>query len=173
MVYSNGYGVDRTLLDVDPNTGKNLHGNYPVVFSVDHGNISNIRYTLDNTKESNAVIVLGQGEGSTRDAYTVADTQAIARSPWNRREISRPGSNQEFDYQFRQIGDEALSSYARVESLDFVPLPSESYLYGVHYDLGDKVTAKYDEISMNKTITKVSVSVQNGEERISLEFSER
>lgn len=170
--YTNGLGIDRRYVDVNPNTGLNPAGNVPCLFSVPFGTVMAITYTNDRLKEANACLVLGKGEVSTRNVYTVANPQSIALSPWNRREISRPGSNQDFDYQFRQLGYEALKENAGKEFMEFDPLQTDFKCYGLHYNLGDKVSASYDEILLHKKLTKVQVTDDASAEKINITFSD-
>lgn len=171
--YLDGLGIDRRYSDLNPVTGLNGSGNIPVLFSVPFGTVREITYTNDRLKEANAVMVLGQGELSTKEVYTVADTDAIAASPWNRREVVRPGSNQDYDYQFRLIGKETLQENAANEGVDFTPLQTETNCLGLHYDIGDWVTARYDDIYMDKHITKVMIRISASEEGITIEFGDK
>jgi hypothetical protein len=117
-------------------------------------------------------MILGEGELSLREVYTVADANAIAASPWNRREITRPGSNQETINEHNQVGYEALKENAAKESMDIDPMQTKSHAYGVHYNIGDLVTAQYDEIELHKKLTKISVTVFGTTETISIDFSD-
>src|SRR3990172_4076316 len=108
FTYVGQLGSDRTYTNMDVANGLNGAGNYPVMFSIPTGTIQDIEYIRDRLAEANVVIVLGPGEGSTQDTLTRSDGIAIAASPWNRREVSRPGGDQEFDYQREQLGDEIL-----------------------------------------------------------------
>jgi hypothetical protein len=151
---------------------KNGAGNEPVIFSVPYGNLQSLEYSLDRSTEGTVVFVLGSGEGSTRTVIVRENTSAIADSPWNRRELSVPGSGQEFEYQLQALGDETLEEMKLMETFIFAPLQQPSQLYGLHYFLGDKVTMRYGSIERNKRIVSVKVSVGGGKEMITMEFAD-
>lgn len=163
-------GADRTTEGL---SGKlNGAGNAPVIFSVPYGNLQSLEYSLDRSAEGTVVFVLGSGEGSTRTIITRENSSALDDSPWNRRELSVPGSGQEFEYQLRNLGDETLEEMKFVETFTFAPLQQPSQLYGLHYFLGDRVTMRYGNIERNKRIVSVKISVAEGKEIITMEFAD-
>lgn len=177
QTYLDQLGEDRTTVGLDSLTGKNAAGNSPVVFSVPLGVVQSLKYTLDRLAEANAVVVLGKGEGSTRTTLTRADANAIDDSPWNRREISRPVTDYDEDYETYSLqvsGDEILSMSGAKETFVFVPLQQVSQLYGLHYFLGDRVTAKYGTIEKHKRLMRVKVTVKgrSNQEQITITFAD-
>jgi len=163
-------GADRTTEGL---SGKlNGAGNPPVIFSVPYGNLQSLEYSLDRSTEGTVVFVLGAGEGSTRTIITRENSSAIASSPWNRRELSIPGSGQEFQYQLEALGDETLEEMKFMETFTFAPLQQPKQLYGLHYFLGDKVTMRYGDIERNKRIVSVKISVRGGRETITMDFAD-
>ena len=170
QTFEDQLGADRTTEGL---SGKlNGAGNEPVIFSVPYGNLQSLVYTLDRSTEGTVVFVLGSGEGSTRTVITRENSSAIADSPWNRRELSIPGSGQEFEYQLRNLGDETLEEMKFMETFTFAPLQQPSQLYGLHYFLGDRVTMRYGNIERNKRIVSVKISVARGKEIITMEFAD-
>lgn len=176
--YTRQMGADRTLTGLSATTGLNMYGYSPVVFSDLHGNVANLTYTKDSTSERNVIIVLGPGEGSTRQVLTRSRPTAIDDSPWNRLEASRPVQVPQsalpdtVTYNMQVFGDEMLEELKAKEEIEFDPLPQESTLYGVNYGLGDRVTAQYDGLSISKKIIKASTRVQDDRESVSLEFTD-
>lgn len=163
-------GADRTTEGLSG--GKNGAGNDPVIFSVPYGNLQSLEYTLDRSTEGTVVFVLGSGEGSTRTIITRENESARSDSPWNSRELSVPGSGQEFQYQLEDLGDEVLEEMKFSEIFVFPPLQQPSQLYGLHYFLGDKVTMRYGDIERNKRIVSVKTNVARGKEVITMEFAD-
>lgn len=170
QTYEDQLGDDRTIEGL--NEGLNGAGNVPVIFSVPYGNLQSLEYSLDRSTEGNVVFVLGAGEGSTRTIITRENSTASDDSPWNSREISVPGSGQEFEYQLEDLGDESLEESRYVESFTFAPLQQPSRLYGLHYFLGDKVTMRYGDIERNKRIVGVKINVSEGRETITMDFAD-
>ncbi len=163
-------GADRTTEGL---SGKlNGAGNPPVIFSVPYGNLQSLEYSLDRSAEGTVVFVLGSGEGSTRTIITRENSSALDDSPWNRRELSIPGSGQEFEYQLQNLGDETLEEMKFMETFTFAPLQQPKQLYGLHYFLGDQVTMRYGNIERNKRIVSVKITVAEGKEDITMEFAD-
>ncbi len=171
--YIGQYGLDRTYTDVMTTTGKNKYGNAPVIFNVELGNVASAEYEVARDAEANVIIVQGKGDASTKDTLTVKDQDAINDSPWNIREVSRSSSLQDFEYQLRDFGTQALKELAAKEIFNYVPLQTVSRLYGKHYKMGDRVTVQFGSISRNKRITGVNIKVVSGSpEQISLEYTD-
>jgi hypothetical protein len=170
--YLDGIGRDMRNAEVNSSSGLNAYGNRPVLFSVPYGTVEQITYTSDRMSESNAVMVLGEGELSLREVYTVANVMAQAASPWNRREVTRPGSNQDTIEQNNQLGREVLKDNAVKELMNFDPLQTRSHCYGVHYKIGDIVTASFGPLEMHKKLTKITVTMQGVSERIAITFTD-
>ncbi|KKN66973.1 hypothetical protein LCGC14_0466530 [marine sediment metagenome] len=167
-------GADRTVEGLNSSTGKNAAGNVPVVFSVPMGSVQNMTYQYDRMSEANIIFVLGQGDLSTRSVQVSRDETAIADSPWNRREVTRNASGQEFVYQLETAGSESLQELQAKEIFIFSPLQQPNSLYGVHYFLGDRVTAKYGDVQRNKRIVgrRILISGENKREEIVMEFAD-
>jgi hypothetical protein len=169
FTYANfGFGIDRTDEAVDRLTGVNVYGNAPIVFSEDFGNVADISYSYDRSAEANVVIVLGDGDGSTRKSITVEDPLAIAASPFNRREITRSGSEQEFEYQLKNLGLEELSLNKFAQRFEFTPMKQESYMYGKHFKVGDKVVLIYDDFKVYIIIETADIDITTEGEKVVL-----
>lgn len=169
--YVGQLGSDRTFGNPD--------GNVPVVFSIPTGNLQSVEYSYDRISESNAVIVLGKGDASTRTTLTRADTNAIDDSPWNRREVARPATNYDDlyeTYSLRTAGDEFLEELRGKETFSFFPLQRPNSLYGVHYFLGDRITGRYEDIERNKRLVSMEATVEHRQnvqaEIITLKFAD-
>lgn len=171
--YVGQLGQDRTTLGLDARNGKNTAGNYPVVFSVSAGTIQEFSYTSNHLNEVNVIYVLGQGTASTRTVIVRQNIAAIATSPLNRREVSRPASKNEFLYQLNAFGDETLESLKAAEEVTFVPMQQSSTIYGRNFDVGDRVTFKHDTVQIHKRIVSKKVVIEKGKnEEITLEFAD-
>lgn len=176
--YPDQLGTDRSVSCLGPGgVGPGGEMIYPVIFSVPRGVVSTIQYVDDRIGEANAVAVLGKGDGSTRTTLTRVDEDAIADSPWNRCEISRPATNYDEDYETYSLqvaGDEILGEMGRSEEFTFIPLQQPDQLYGVHYFIGDRVTARFKEIQRCKRITEVTIRVGSASpnETIQLTFAD-
>lgn len=168
--YPDQYGLDRTVVGLDPYTGKNAAGNYPVIFSKNFSNIKSLKCTYDRIPEVNRVFMLGKGDGSTRVWQTVT-AASVLDSIYNRREASRAGSNQEFLYQLTQAGVGELSAGMAKLEIQFVPFQQPSCAYGKHYRVGDRVSLIYRGITLNYKLMACKVNVGKGEESLDIIFA--
>jgi hypothetical protein len=166
-------GEDRTAVDLDYSTGLNPAGNSPVVFSINLGNVMTLKHRSIHANEVNAVFILGEGSGSTQTVTVVEDEVAQLASPWGKREVSRPGSNQEYEYQRIALGREILDEMKAKEEFHFQPLQQASSLYGKHYFLGDRVTLRSDEYEADLRLMEVRITASGSFETIDTVFSDR
>lgn len=174
-VESNGAGsfIFRTFLD-QLGTDRTYPGAaVPVIFATNMGNVQNIRFGIDRRSEVNAVIVMGQGEGSTQTIIARENSDAGSESPWNDIETSRPSTQSEFTFQLEDYGDSVLQDSRYRETFDAELLQMPGTLYGLHYFLGDAVTFRYGDVYLDKKIVAVSCRVSNqiGEE-LNFEFAD-
>lgn len=167
----NQMGEDRRSIDLDTR-GRNPAGNLPVTFSTDFGFASDFSYVYDRMAEGNVVVVLGEGEGSTQTTITRSNEDAVIASPWNRCEVSRPGTSQEYEYQLNQLGDEVLEELKAQQFVEFTPLQQPAQMYGVHYDIGDVVTVKSEDIKAYSKIVVIHVTFEQDSEQVELELGD-
>jgi hypothetical protein len=114
-----------------------------VIFAPEWGNMSSPRLRRRRSQEVNAVLVGGQGDGIARATVWREDAGRIADSPINRRE-SFIDQRQDSDPDgLDTAGDRALEEGNPRPELSFEVLQVPSCLYGLHYFLGDLVTAKF------------------------------
>jgi hypothetical protein len=169
--YPNQLGQDRTIIGLDPATGLNGAGNPPVVIDLNFGNAARMSYAFNRSNEINTVVVLGQGERSTRTVLVRQDALTILASPWNQREAVR-STNQEFTYQLETFGDEQLLELSAKEELTFDPLEVPNTRYGTHFVLGDKITLRYRFVERHRRIVAVKNTVVAGSSRqVTLELA--
>lgn len=168
-------GENRTTEGLYDGKGVNSYGNQPVVFSIRYGNVSDIKYTYDRSREANVVIVPGKGDGSTRTTVTVADTTLIDDSPYNRIETSRSAGSYDEDFETYSLttsGQETLNELRPQHIIEFSPLQQPSTLYGLHYFLGDKITVEFKGVDYHKKVVGVSADFDDDREKIGIEFSD-
>lgn len=166
-VYDGQRGADRSIAGLDPSTGLNGAGNAPVTFSLGYGNMGEPSYSLGRVGEANVIAVLGAGIEDDREVVLRTDPVAMVDSPWNDIEVTRQGGSQSTS-ELNSTGDETLERLQAEENFSFRPLQVQSTLYGRDYFWGDLITGVYGGISRDKKILKVSVSVDEGGEDISV-----
>ncbi len=163
-------GEDRTTTGIDPATGLNAAGNAPVVFSLDFGNMEAPSLTKHRIDEVTAALVLGQGAEGNR-AVVERTSTAILDSTLNRMESVRNANQAEDNAALEALGDAMLQDLQARETFLFGALQIPSTLYGRDYFVGDKVTARYNDIERNLKITAATIRVQEGVENIAIEVS--
>lgn len=108
-----------------------------VRFGFGLGNLKYLAYDV-TAPEVNATVVGGQGTGA--DRYVMERNDPISMSSWGRLETltSRPGNDATIALQ--QDGDAALADGGEGVRLSSNAADTVDCRYGVHYDLGDKVS---------------------------------
>lgn len=171
--YEDTPGADRTTVGLDPTTGLNAAGNVPVVFAPELNNVKSATLRKLHRNEYNSVVVMGQGQDAARNVVVVEDVAAIGSSPLNLRQVTRGGNSQDDTLAgLEYLGYEELERSQFREELAFTPKANEGTLYGVHYNFGDRITARFRNADYHKRIVGVSITVAEGGEDIQLEFAD-
>ena len=174
-VVNNGAGnfIFRTYLD-QLGTDRSVLSANPTIFSIELGNLTNVMYALERSKEINAIMVLGKGEGATRKVRARTNAVDGADSPWNDIEVARAATLNEYLSQLDAFGDSTLQENRYTETIDGTPLQIAGCLYGEHYFLGDKVTFGYEGMEIDKQVSKVTIEIgeRQKNEKISIEFKD-
>lgn len=142
----------------------------PVVFSVEHANMSSPYLTRSRSDEVNSVTVLGQGDGLDRTIVQRTNPTAIAQSPWNLSEFTHDARNEAATTGLNLLGDAHLLAHAALQHLAFTVIPSPGSVYGKHYFLGDLVVGQMLGTQENKKISGVEITVADGKEDIRVHF---
>jgi len=149
----------------------NAVGNDPVVFGLDHANLKNARWEDDRLEEVTAVYVVGGGVGAKRRIVERTSLWgADADSPWNRIEGLVDASSESSLAALLWEAEAFLVDNERTLSFTFEALPTAGGLYGVHWDLGDLVTAYYDDTRYDVRVVAVTVRVAREGETITPTF---
>jgi hypothetical protein len=155
--YTGQLGTDRTV---------------SVIFSVELGNMANVHYSELRIQEKTVACVWGQGEDAGRDYVT---RQGANYSSSNDIEmyVDAKDIDQEATAALNARGDQKLKEAQMVEVFEFDVLQAPQTRYGVHYFLGDKVTAvnPFSGVSLPLKVDAVSISFdQDGSEKVMPEF---
>lgn len=167
-------GTDRSTVGLDKSTGLNGAGNVPIIFSYKRGMLRDAVYSLNRSSESNSILVLGQGQKTIRETTLVENADAIDDSPWNLRESSINASREGETDALTTTGETLLAERGTKESFDCEVMPTDGVIYGLHYFLGDTITARFEPVSAERHLRFVglAISYENGEESIDHEFAE-
>jgi hypothetical protein len=130
-----------------------------VIFALERGNMGEPELSIGRQDEVNAVLVGGQGEGAARSLVWRTDSTLYDDSTWNRCEQFVQATNETTTNGLNSAGDKALDAGRPKWELAFTVLQTPGCAYGLHYFLGDLVTAKFLSYSGTKKVTGVTVSV--------------
>lgn len=128
-----------------------------VIFSPQNNNMKEARLRRLTAGEENYIYAGGQGEGSARNVQQAYSAARYGASKWNRREG--------FISDTRQDGDAATLSaaYGRLNQaavkwrFSGTPMDVEGTRFGVHWNFGDRVTAKYRTYQAEHIIRAVTL----------------
>lgn len=153
-------------------TDRREGGVAPFIFAPEFGNMANPSHTQSRTDEVTSALVLGPGEGPLRDT-TLLTAPTITDSPWNliEQDINAPGEDR--TEAINDIGNDVLYEKRAVNQFSFNPIQTFNSSYGKHYFLGDMVTARFDDITIDVKITAVTVSISDDSENVTLELVEQ
>ncbi|MBX6770892.1 MAG: hypothetical protein IRY83_04150 [Chloroflexi bacterium] len=138
-----------------------------LLFALERGNMAEPRFAHDRLDERTVAIVGGQGEGVDRAVVvrTGADYAAT-----NDIEVFVDARSESTTDGLDAKGDAKLFDVRARPTFKFSILQTPACYYGVHYFLGDLVTARYRDIQTTQKIVGVSVSLdRDGAEKIDVE----
>jgi hypothetical protein len=129
-----------------------------LVFSMAYGNMENPDLFQDYIEYPTVAIVAGQGQEEARqiEIRTASDHESFLRAS----EAYVDARSYETAAGLQAHGDLWLAEQ-RVNRvvLNFDPVQTEAYNYGIQYQLGDVFTARYEEVEAVKQLTKVTIVV--------------
>ena len=130
-----------------------------VIFSTERMNMGQPKLSKRRSQSRTSVKVGGAGEGAARAIVYVQDATAIAASPIGRREAFVDARDQNSDDDYTARGQAALDENRATETVEFAVLQSPGCLYGLHYELGDLVTARYRGVDYDRRVNEASWQV--------------
>ncbi len=141
-----------------------------VTFAVNMGNATEPELSQVRSQEVNAVLVGGQGEGTARATVWRTTASLIDDSTWNRMELFSDGRNLSTTAGLNSQGDGKLDEGQPRNDFSLKVIQLPGCAYGVHYGLGDLVTARYGTYSGTKKIKAVGFNVADGVETLGIEL---
>lgn len=136
----------------------------PVILSPEAGSLANARFTIDRSQEATVVIAAGSGEGTARTTATAIDTLRMGDSPLNRIEVFGDYTNIA-DAGALAAKADALLRQGRPQ-IEFAAdvVETDGATRGVHYDLGDLVTALFRGQLYDCRLDVIGVTVGGGQQ---------
>lgn len=134
------------------------------------GNLSNPRLVRDRRDEQNFVYLQGKGQGGNRTLLTYFSS-AISDSPYNRIEFKEDAREVEKGDSLGLLTQAANAVKEKRGSVefDFKPLGTEpGNTYRLDWNLADKITATYNDYTVNVRITEVAFNVSSAGEDLTV-----
>lgn len=154
-------------------TNRTVSNNYPsspfLMFDPRRGNLYEPNFSIDRREERTFVFVLGQGPEYDRTVvpYTTADA---ADSPWNLIVTTANNNQAETVDEIIATGTQVLQEEGKQSEFTF---QIDTSTYNQDWFLGDRVTASWDEIQQDVRITSVEITLEDNQELIRVETSNR
>lgn len=142
-----------------------------VQFSLAHGNMAQPRLTVGALRAPTVAVVGGAGQEDAR--LLVVRTGRDYEALHNSAEVFADARQYSTEAGLRAVGDARLDEEEAREQLTFVVLQTPATTYGVHYNLGDLITAQYRETNTIKQIVRVGVELRDGRDYITIEMVSR
>ncbi len=143
-------GIDRTLAGVAS-----------IVFSREYGNLSNPFLREDWREEWNYIWGGGQGQGTARTIDPEKDLNRIFRSVWGKREVFQDAREESTIQGVANRARERLEESRPVMTFRGDLLDTARARYGIDWDFGDRVLARYRGREFEGDIKSVSVSIDS------------
>jgi hypothetical protein len=143
-------------------------GSNQVVFDLDRGNIENPAIEEDYTQEVNYAYATGQGEFNNTRQREAEDTDRINVSSWGRKEGYTSARREAGDIGWLKAAANAELRRGRPRvRFTGTPLDIASTRFGVDWNFGDKVIARYRGVEFEPIIEMVQINVRGGLETVS------
>lgn len=139
-----------------------------VIFELPSGNLREPSLEEDYTEEENYIYAAGQGEEADRNVQQVYDSTRYSQSIWGRCEGFADARNQSADNGVREAGRDALNEGRPRIKFSAIPMDTVGTQFGIDWDFGYLVQARYKNRQFNSIIRAVVISLDDeGNETIS------
>lgn len=138
---------------------------YSITFSPENHNLTDAFIEFDYSAEVNYIYAGGQGEESNRVIVEVENASREQVSPWNRREKFADARNESTTAGVTAKGNAELEAGAPVIRAGGILQDAPNSVFGVDWNLGDKVIVEYRGYIYDAIIKQVQVdySAEAGE----------
>jgi hypothetical protein len=167
-----GSGASTVLTIANIGADKTRDTNYPwnswVNLNPDRGNLQRPSYQLDRTDEKNFVFEQGPGQGANRTNVQLGG-DTITDSPFNRIEFLDDARQVDKTDNTSLMTSAKVSLFDNLPKLDFTFEPTglePGNIYRQDWDLGDLITATWDEYDENLRMIGVEIAVDEQGETI-------
>lgn len=142
-----------------------------VLLTPQRGNLTDPSLVRDYSSEQNYVYMQGKGQGANRSVYQAGDGGSVSLSPYNRIEFAADARTTEKGDTLGLITDAAaaLKDNQAIVTFDFESLGTEpGNQYRNDWDVGDRVTAMWEDDTVDVRITAVDIQINASGERLNI-----
>jgi len=144
-----------------------------VVFDEEYGNLKEPFLEFDYTEEENYIYAGGQGVGYARNVQQISDSARYLASIWNRCEAFADARNQTSDTGVTTTGRNLLQDGQPKIRFGGLPVATARTRFGIDWDFGYKVTARYAGYEQAIIIRSVTIILDDqGRETINARFDD-
>jgi hypothetical protein len=137
-----------------------------VVFDQQRGNMKDPDLEFDYTSEVNYIYAAGQGEGTSRLVSQVYSAARYGQSIWNRCEGLCDARNEPTAAGVIASGNSTLDDGRPIIKFTATPVDTVGTRFGIDWNFGDKVRARYQNIEFDTIIKAVTITVNSDGEDI-------
>lgn len=137
-----------------------------IVFAQGFGNLKNPYLEFDYSEEENYIYGGGQGQGAGRDIQQVYDTDRYNTSQWNRCEVFAVATQQTAANGVREVARARLEAGRPRRRFGADAIDTAGTRFGVDWNFGDRVTARYRGYEFEAIVRAVTLSVAEESETI-------
>lgn len=137
-----------------------------VTFDTLFGNMQNPKLEFDYSDEENYIYSIGQGEGIHQKVVQVYDAARYSQSLWGRCEGVADGSQEGTTAALTAAGRSAVSAGRPKISFTASALDTDATRFGLDWDVGYRVLAKYRGLEFKSLIRAVSIQINQGGETV-------
>lgn len=150
--YAGQRGADRTVT-----------GGQPVILSEESGTLTDLVLVEDYTGEVTFVVAGGSGVGAARLIATASDATRMARSPFGRIEVFGDYTNIADAATLQDRADALLRAGRPRITMSASLVETDAATRGIHYDLGDILTAQAFGAVYDVRLDVIGVTVRGGQ----------
>jgi hypothetical protein len=150
-------------------TDRSSTSRYPLVFSEDRDNLIDATVVSEWDGERNVVYVQGAGQGASQTMLIVASERATS-SAYSRTEMTVNAGQTKDAVIMQYTGQSELWKARPRKVISGSAISVETCQYGIHWGFGDAVVVEVDGLFYDARIDSLSVTVDNGDEKITAGF---
>lgn len=160
-----GQELSHFVFDARPLWGEDKRYGRPnqVIFDLERGNMDIPILSTNGRLEKNVMIMAGAGQGTNRIILEVPDITQSTASPWARSELFVEALEETSTSALTALALQTIKERGSQTNFSFDLVQTTHTRWGIHWKLGDLVSAFYEGLQFDKMINEVMVVVTASE----------